>query len=217
MYEMFQLETTFNEFKTNLLFSGETRGVQITSVAISRDKSLFAIGFDNGMIEIYEIDLSNMAKKIDKKPFVLEESRKTRINDLKFSKFTNLNAPIILISISEQLCFWNINYLQNNKIENSKKDGRQSSRFKNNKIIFNKSIEDNLIRLSLEESEINPWIGKIGASDKPELLSCIKLVGGSANKFYTDDNFTKFLTIDLEGNIYFLRFFDNEVTLRRSI
>lgn len=216
MYEVFQLETELNDIKTNLLFSGATRGIPITSVAISKDKLLFAIGFKNGIIEIYEIDSTNKSQKIDKKPYELEESRKTSINDLKFSQFTNINSPVILISISEQLCFWNIKYLQNNKIENSKKDGRQSSRFKNNKLSLKKSsIEDNLIRLSLEES--NPWVGKIGASDKPELLSCIKLVGGSANKFFTDDNFTKFLTIDLEGNIYFLRFFDNEVVLRRSI
>lgn len=216
MYEVFQLETTENEINTKLLFSGPTRGIPITSVAISKDKSLFAIGFKNGVIEIYEIDLTNTTQKIDKKPFEVEESRKTSINDLKFSQFTHVNSPIILVSISEQLCFWNIKYLQNNKIENSKKDGRQSSRFKNNKNVF-KKIEDNLIRLCLEDSEINQWVGKIGASDKPELLSCIKLVGGSANKFFTDDNFTKFLTIDLEGNIYFLRFFDNQVALRRTI
>lgn len=216
MYEVFQLEPTENDINTKLLFSGPTRGIPITSVAISKDKLLFAIGYKNGVIEIYEIDLTNKSQKIDKKPFELEESRKTSINDLKFSQFTNPNSPIILVSISEQLCFWNIKHLQNNKIENSKKDGRQSSRFKNNKNIV-KKIEDNLIRLCLHDSEINQWVGKIGASDKPELLSCIKLVGGSANKFFTDDNFTKFLTIDLEGNIYFLRFFDNEVALRRTI
>lgn len=214
MYEVFQLQPTENDIHTKLLFSGATRNIPITSVAISKDKSLFAIGYKNGVIEIYEIDLTNKKQKIDQKPFVLEESRKTSINDLKFSQFTNVNSPIILVSLSEQLCFWNIKYLQNNKIENSKKDGRQSSRFKNNKNNL-KLVEDKLIRLSLEET--NQWVGKIGASDKPELLSCIKLVGGSANKFFTNENFTKFLTIDLEGNIYFLRLFDNEVVLRRTI
>lgn len=210
MYEVFQLKPTENDVHTKLLFVGATRHIPITSVAISKDKSLFAIGYKNGVIEIYELDLTNKTQKIDRKPFELEESRKTSINDLKFSQFTNVNSPIILVSISEQLCFWDIKYLQNN----SKKGGRQSSRFNNNKNIL-KIVEDKLIRLSLEET--NQWVGKIGASDKPELLSCIKLVGGSANKFFTDDNFTKFLTIDLEGNIYFLRFFDNEVVLRRTI
>lgn len=214
MYEVFQLNTELNDIKTKLMFSGPTRGIPITSVAISKDKLLFAIGFQDGIIQIYEIDSTNTSQKIDKEPYELKESRQTSINDLKFSQFTDINSPVILISISEQLCFWDIKYLQNNKIDNSKNDRRRSSRFKNNKISLTK-IEDNLIRLNLEEP--NPWVGKIGASDKPELLSCIKLVGGSANKFFTDDNFTKILTIDLEGNIYFLRFFDNEVAYRRSI
>lgn len=50
----------------------------------------------------------------------------------------------------------------------------------------------------------NPWYGKSGASDKPELLSCIKLVGSSAEKIFTNRKFTKFITIDNEGEIYYL-------------
>lgn len=50
----------------------------------------------------------------------------------------------------------------------------------------------------------SPWDGKIGAAEKPELLSCIKFVGNSTKKLYHDREFTKFLTIDNEGEIYVL-------------
>lgn len=63
----------------------------------------------------------------------------------------------------------------------------------------------------------NPWRRKIGSSDKPELLSCIKLVAKSAKRIICNNEFTRFVTIDNEGNIYHLRMIsessDDQVTI----
>lgn len=62
--------------------------------------------------------------------------------------------------------------------------------------------------LTLNESHTNPWHGKTGSSDKPELLSCIKLVAKSAKRIIYNEDFTRFVTIDNEGNVYHLRLID---------
>lgn len=218
-------------------------------------------------------------------------SHRKSVHALKFSPNLNSSAiPIILVSISEEMCFWNVTHILNNPIEEGKL--RLSQRFQrktssstqpkitpsplaspvaktapaspitnghsttsissptsstsstsssssnqsptssnmphrtnhvtnghnyditpnnhNNKI----NILNNHISISLnngncdstnnETDHINPWIGKTGASDKPELLSCIKFVGTSAEKIFANKKFTKFITIDDEGEIYYL-------------
>lgn len=53
----------------------------------------------------------------------------------------------------------------------------------------------------------NPWAGKLGPTEKPELLSCIQLIGNAAEQIFIDKNFTKFVTIDDEGEVYYLEIF----------
>lgn len=49
------------------------------------------------------------------------------------------------------------------------------------------------------------WSKKTGPAKKRELLSCIKFLGKSAKKVVINEDFTRFVTIDNEGNIYHLR------------
>lgn len=47
---------------------------------------------------------------------------------------------------------------------------------------------------------------------KNDVMCCIKLIGNTAGKFMCNKNFNKFLTMDNEGNVYYLRqlTFNNE-------
>ena len=48
----------------------------------------------------------------------------------------------------------------------------------------------------------------MGPASKPEILSSLKFLGTSAEKLIAMKDFTEFITIDDEGNIYFLRLVD---------
>jgi hypothetical protein len=78
------------------------------------------------------------------------------------------------------------------------------------------SLESSLKKLTLKERN---WSSKTGSFEKRELLSCIKFIGKSAKKVVVNDNFTRFVTIDNEGNVYHLRLInqsengDQQVTL----
>lgn len=52
---------------------------------------------------------------------------------------------------------------------------------------------------------LNFWANKRGSKDKQELLACIKFAGNKAEKVYPNKDFTEFVTIDDEGEIYFLK------------
>lgn len=97
--------------------------------------------------------------------------------------------------------------LKKNDVNNR---ARVSNRFKSPKPITPTSPDSTLLsateNLTLNDS--NPWRKKTGASDKRELLSCIKLVAKSAKRIVFNEDFTRFVTIDNEGNIYHLRMID---------
>lgn len=140
----------------------------------------------------------------------LLESHKRPITNMKFSPWTEPNDPLILLSLSESIIFWDIRSIQNNPLDMKKRETpdrtRVSRRFKSPlKIIptFDTNLLSATDNLTINES--NPWRKKTGASEKPELLSCIKLVAKSAKKIICNDEFTRFVTIDNEGNVYHLR------------
>lgn len=148
-------------------------------------------------------------------------NRVREINNLYFSPWDSPNDPLILLSVSNSLNFWNIKAVQNNSsLEISRKVStsnklRVSSRFRSPlKMSSPLSVDDTLKattqNLSLHNS--NPWSNKTGSSEKPELLSCHTLIGKSAKKVIFNDDFDKFLTIDNEGNIYYLRLLDDDFT-----
>lgn len=200
----------------------------LKSVAITKsDQILMAVGYTNGTIDLFTINDSAL-KRVQRLM-----CHKASVNALKFSSYENTSV-MILASISEEICFWNVTHLLNNPIEPN--STRYSQRFNrprfpstpevtnnidaikingsqtsNGKGFHNKSnvpMFSDVVAMSNVQSEKaykNPWCGKSGASDKPELLSCIKFVGNSAEKLYTNHAFDKFITIDNEGEIYYIR------------
>lgn len=123
-----------------------------------------------------------------------------------FSPWSSVSKlPLILASISDQICFWNITLIVNNPIENGAL--RRSQRFDRKASV--RSITEKMQELTPSNGNgytvrTNPWTGKLGPTEKPELLACIQLIGNSAEQIFTNKSFTKFVTIDDEGEVYYL-------------
>lgn len=151
------------------------------------------------------------------------ESHKHPVASLVFSPWTEPNEPLILLSLSDSVVFWNIRSIQNNPLDSKKKEMpgkvRVSQRFKSPLKIIPTETINNLLAPTrgMSRNESNPWRNKTGSAEKPELLSCIKLVAKSAKRIIWNDDFTRFVTIDNEGNIYHLRMIcegqENQVTI----
>lgn len=151
-------------------------------------------------------------------------SHKQSIKDLVFSPWSSEGAgnnPLVLVSLAEQMCFWNIKYVINNPMDSGKRrPSRLSSRFSKllhkwtsngdngdnstNDNESNGTITNGNGKAKHQEASANYWDDKKGAPDKEELLACIKFVGNSATKLVTDKDFNQFITIDNEGDIYAL-------------
>lgn len=84
---------------------------------------------------------------------------------------------------------------------------RVSQRFKSPLKFTPVPIETSMQKVSLKERK---WSNRTGPHNKRELLSCIKFLGKSAKKVVINEDFTRFVTIDNEGNIHHLRYIDNE-------
>uniref|UniRef100_A0A1B0CU03 APAF-1 helical domain-containing protein n=1 Tax=Lutzomyia longipalpis TaxID=7200 RepID=A0A1B0CU03_LUTLO len=160
-----------------------------SSVAVSTGKDFLAIGFQNGAINLYNIEANFRHQHT-------LESHKGAVTHLAFSPWAG--ASQILISLGEQMCFWGVLVQQQMRyVEDDAAHG----------------LIEATNRLSIG-NKMNPWDGKCGASEKPELLSCIKFAGNSAAKVIRDGDFVKFLTIDNEGEIYVLSLSDSSPSLR---
>lgn len=136
-------------------------------------------------------------------------SHESSINFLQFSPWLDNEGPIVLLSLANSINFWNISHIQNNKYnginrnsQNSSSRLRISQRFKSPIKILPINLETSMREMTLMEKN---WSNKTGPSHKRELLSCIKFLGKTATKVVTNDDFTRFVTIDNEGNIYHLR------------
>jgi apoptotic protease-activating factor len=136
------------------------------------------------------------------------------INNLYFSPWVSPNEPLILMSVSHSIMFWNIKTIQNNSSSElgrkiSATDTlRQSKRFRSPLKTLTPSADTRKLSIATENltlSDSNPWNKKIGSINRPELLSCIKFIGKSAKKVIFNDEFDEFVTIDNEGNVYYLR------------
>lgn len=282
-----RMPTHIREYDANKMQSG------IKSLAYTvADKSILAVGYKNGLIEVY--DCKEKIQLLHKL-----ESHKEPVYSLRFSPWLD-GQTLILASVSEVLCFWNITHILNNPLENTQL--RRSQRFsrrhsrssipsslnatiesingtlndqinnnnnnhssnnnhnnnttingtKNDQISTNghhlaisnlgnghaeadntmndtgaadvispmSQLNESFINLQLSTptspvtpklitdvpnvATVSPWKGKSGASIKPELLACIKFVGNAAEKLYANQTFTKFITIDSDGEIYYL-------------
>jgi hypothetical protein len=131
--------------------------------------------------------------------------------NLQFSPWLENEGPMILVSLAESINFWNVTYVQNNhngmKRSSYEKKIRVSQRFKSPYKIAPVTIETTMKELSLNEKN---WSNKTGPSNKRELLSCVKFLGKSAKKVVINEDFTRFVTIDNEGNIHHLRLINEQ-------
>lgn len=222
----------------------------------ANDKSILAVGYKSGLIEVYDChkDKIQLLQKL--------VSHEEMIYSLKFSPLMD-NQTLILLSMSEVLCFWNITHILNNPLDGG--NVRRSQRFNrrrskssvtsandlspspsSNDITANgngggtthltingysstngntnghsndiispiSQLNQSFSNLCLDaihshvivpsNGNSSPWTGKMGASTKPELLSCIKFIGNSAEKIFVNETFSKFITIDSEGEIYYM-------------
>lgn len=212
---------------------------EIKSLAATTNdtKLLIAVGHVRGAIELYEVTRENaqMVQRLicHKEPvncLVFSPSPATAVEN---GKEPGKDKPIILASISEEICFWNITFAVNNPMERDNQL-RQSQRYRRkpnqtrvdtqvihtngnavdgnaSKLVKdrfgNRLPVDNLLNTNsnYELDAIDPWIGKTGTVEKLELLSCIKFVGSSAEKLYVNQAFDTFITVDNEGVIYFFK------------
>ncbi|XP_065367238.1 uncharacterized protein Dark [Calliphora vicina] len=107
------------------------KDVQITCLTASNNAKLLAIGLDtavvNGLRSCGDIEVFKLNDDYKPQLIYCLKSHVRPINDLKFSPLNE-----ILVSVAEQICFWNINYVLNNPLEVGSKK-RHSSRFTSQK------------------------------------------------------------------------------------
>lgn len=147
-------------------------------------------------------------------------SHKRAIMNLQFSPWTAPNDPLVLLSLAESIVFWNIRSIQNNSFERARKESLTPSKPSNRRNVsqrFNRHFKSPQQQPSTDEPDLvsalslvslntpSAWSKKTGSMEKPALLSCIKLLAKSAKRIIHDEEFTRFVTIDNEGNIYHLR------------
>lgn len=221
----------------------------VTCVKLSMCSEYLAIGFENGSILLYTLsgdgdddtnDINDCNSFVNKEVCKLE-SHSSPVYALQFSPWSSKESapslPVILVSSSQELCFWNVTYAINNS------PTYLQQRFMKTSLRFNGgdlsplsdfcgkgsitmsnsssassgigsndvSVDAELLTSAETKAKAVPsniWSGMLGPSNKPELLACIKYVGNRADQIFSNEAFTSFLTVDDEGEIYFLRICD---------
>ncbi|XP_062562498.1 uncharacterized protein LOC134226007 [Armigeres subalbatus] len=196
----------------------------ISSCAMSTNGEMLAVGYKRGAIEVYNIE--------ERKLIATLESHKREVASLYFSPWQDPNSPHILVSIGEEIVFWSLDYVINNPRLDSNDVKRRSNRYKSRSSIVSPAMEihhrssfgsrssglssplagsparNGSFTFDIDEAELQ-WSTKVGPSNKPQLLSCIKLIG-SAKKLAISRDFKKFFTIDDEGYLYYLRLYQTD-------
>lgn len=134
------------------------------------------------------------------------------IEDLLFSPWHEPNSPLVLVSLSREICFWDVRHMVNNQhLNDSFGSQRQpSQRFKKRSQISPKHPMKNESYFTFNPVQNNIWSDKKGPFDHPELLSCIRLIG-KAQKLISSPDFSQFVTLDNEGEIYHLKLHDKDL------
>ncbi|KAL9703362.1 hypothetical protein quinque_006880 [Culex quinquefasciatus] len=192
---------------------------RITSCALSANGELLAVGYKNGALEIYNTEERKLISTL--------ESHRCDVASLYFSPWKDSNNPQILVSVGEQIVFWSLDSVINNP--DSRGDvKRRSNRYKTRPSLTSPALDIHRTSFGSRSSGLSSplaaspsrngsftfdldeaahqWLTKSGPSNKPHLLSCIKLIG-SAERLIVNRDFNKFFTIDDEGYIYYLRLF----------
>lgn len=171
----------------------------ITCLAISANKLYVAVGFKKGLIQIYKITTNFQFIN-----YTLN-SHKSDIQKLIFSPWTEEYQPIILLSLSEQICLWSINFVVHNVL--GKNANRRSQRYSRTgtRVPPNPMSNGNYLKVNgngYSALNLNPWVDKQGPRQKPALLASMKFVGHNAKDVFVNSEFTRFITVDDEGEIY---------------
>lgn len=134
------------------------------------------------------------------------------IEDLLFSPWDDPNAPLVLVSLAREIGFWDIKHMVNNPFNDRLTSPKQhSQRFKKRSQILplHPSKQDPLFSFQTIEKK-NIWQNKKGSGDRPELLACVRLIG-RAEQLVASPDFTQFVTLDNEGEIYHLKVLDKDM------
>uniref|UniRef100_A0A182UM53 APAF-1 helical domain-containing protein n=1 Tax=Anopheles merus TaxID=30066 RepID=A0A182UM53_ANOME len=202
----------------------------ICSCALSADGEFLAIGCHDGRIILHLMEHNRQLGVL--------ESHQFPVSALYFSSWTDPSAPHILVSVGDQIVFWSVDYLYNNQPRKSVTSIRLSGRFNTRRAapvpdgahvsspsenrrsygsnhsgfstpVVGSPVSRSFLSDRFEES--SQWFDKRGSTVKPHLLSCIKLIG-RAKRLIMNREFSKFLTMDDEGYIHYLRFYRPSVS-----
>lgn len=163
-------------------------------VRLSAANEYCAIGFQDGLIQLF--------RQHPERPKLVHELRShtTQVHSLIFSPWTSDNRqPVILASLAAELCFWNITFAVNNPSVEDQAPARLSARY------ADRPSPSGPAEYSFINDAPSPWTGKLGPTGKQVMLSCFKFIGNAAQCLFPNAEFTRFLTIDDVGEIYYLR------------
>ncbi|KAH8420972.1 hypothetical protein KR222_000289, partial [Zaprionus bogoriensis] len=179
----------------------------INYLTVSNDGELLALGFKNGNIEIYTYEKGRRLQSLY--TIVHESSNEMK---LRFSP-----CKQILVSCADQLCFWNVEFMRNNRVSPKRWSKRHNQLLPKG----HEGCEEvdaspwNSTMATMEpvpkpqqlyvESKAYLWSEKRGLDKFPDKLACIRFVGNGARHFYTSLDFSQFYAIDDEGVFYHLK------------
>ncbi|KAH8401389.1 hypothetical protein KR009_005101 [Drosophila setifemur] len=207
--EVFRLVLSDTQLRYELICEEKiAQKAKISYLAATEDGSMFALGFENGIIEVFSVD-GRQIQLI----YSIREVHEHCIRQLRFSP-----CKLLLISCAEQLCFWNVTHMRNNQVER-RQNQRRSRRHKIHSVTQEDAVDAAPIAsdsdaespftarqsLSEKQAEVELWRNKRGNAVRPELLACIKFVGNESSQFFTDASFSQFYAIDDEGVYYHLQ------------
>lgn len=123
---------------------------------------------------------------------------KTAVHHLCFAHEISNSSPLILLSTSDVLAWWNISYCLEKYVNSS-----NQNKYKRKKSLdtINHFRELNLKNITNPDK----WRNKSGPDWRPELLICVKIQGKHAFKVIYNDFFTSFVTVDDSGQFYSMR------------
>jgi hypothetical protein len=110
-------------------------------------------------------------------------------------------SPVLLVSVGDQIGWWNVSYLTTGSCSGSRRRKRSGSA-QNSPLKF---LGENVNGYAETESLAQEWIEKKGPKGKPELLGCVKLLGREVKKVSASSNFAAFATVDASGVMYLMK------------
>lgn len=130
---------------------------------------------------------------------------RSSVRDLIFSPPPAPNAPFVLVSVGDQIGWWNISYVLEHRVERQrrKSGARQSRGSRSSRPENLTGLAEGLGNMGLLND--SKWANKRGQDARPDLLCSIKLAGDHAATISVSPTFTSFVTIDSSGLMYIMK------------